>query len=247
MAGGLAGKVTLVTGAGSGIGRAAARRLSAEGSAIVLVGRQEAKLAETAGLVRGSDTLIHAADIADPAGVDGLVAAALARYGRLDVLVDAAGINVPKRSLAEGSFEDYQAVMGVNLGGAFLLARAALLIMRQQGGGTLIFVASDSGLLGNNFAGVAYVASKFGLRGLAQAINAEERQNGIRATTICPGEVNTPILDRRPRPPPPEARQRMLQPEDVAECIALAALLPPRAVIEELTVRPAAQDWASRR
>lgn len=247
MAGGLAGKVTLVTGAGSGIGRAAAARLAAEGSAIALVGRTEAKLAETAAGLRGADTWIHAADVADPAAVAGLVKALLDRYGRLDVLVDAAGINVPKRSLAEGSIEDYQAVLGVNLGGAFLLARAALPSMRAQGAGTMIFVASDSGLRGNNFAGVAYVASKFGLRGLAQAINAEERQSGIRATTIYPGEVNTPILDRRPTPPPPEARLKMLQPEDVAECIALAALLPPRAIVEELTVRPTAQDWVSRR
>jgi NAD(P)-dependent dehydrogenase (short-subunit alcohol dehydrogenase family) len=247
MAGGLAGKVTLVTGAGSGIGRAAAIRLAAEGSAIVLAGRQEAKLVETAGLLGGADAEVHAVDITDPAGVDRLVKAAHTRYGRLDVVVDAAGINVPRRSLAEGSYEDDQAVIRVNLGGGVLLARAALPFMREQGGGTLIFVGSDSGIRGNNFAGVAYIASKFGVRGLAQAINAEERQNGIRATIIHPGEVNTPILDRRPRPPPPEARTRMLQPEDVAECIALAALLPPRTIIEELIIRPAAQDWVSKR
>jgi len=85
------------------------------------------------------------------------------------------------------------------------------------------------------------------LRGLTEAINAEERQHGIRATSIYPGEVNTPILDRRPVPPPSEAREKMLQAEDIAECIALAALLPPRAIIEELVVRPAIQDWVSRR
>jgi NAD(P)-dependent dehydrogenase (short-subunit alcohol dehydrogenase family) len=119
--------------------------------------------------------------------------------------------------------------------------------MRAQGSGTIIHVVSDSGVRGNNFAGVAYIASKFGLRGLTEAINAEQRQHGIRATAIVPGEVSTPILEKRPVPPSEEERARMLQPEDVAECIALAALLPGRAIMEELVIRPAAQDWVSRR
>src|SRR5260370_337616 len=84
--------------------------------------------------------------------------------------------------------------------------------MRPQGGGPVIYIVSDSGWRGQEFAGVAYVSAKFGLRGLTEAINAEERHNGIRATSIYPGEVNTPILDRRPVPPPPEAREKMLQP-----------------------------------
>jgi NAD(P)-dependent dehydrogenase (short-subunit alcohol dehydrogenase family) len=247
MAGGLAGKVTLVTGAGSGIGQAAAVRLAQEGGAFVLVGRREANLHETAGMLGGADVLIQSADISDPAAVDGVIQATLAKYGRLDLLVNAAGLNVPKRSLADCSIEDYQTVIAADLNGAFYLTRGFLPAMRQQGGGTVINIVSDSGWRGNNFAGVAYIAAKFGLRGLTEAINAEERQHGIRATSIYPGEVNTPILDRRPVPPPPEAREKMLQASDIAECIALAALLPPRAIIEDLVVRPAIQDWISRR
>ena len=247
MAGKLEGKVTLVTGAGSGIGRAAAVRLSQEGGSLVLVGRREANLRETAGMLGGADVLIQSADISDPAAVDGIIKATLEKYGRLDVLVNAAGLNVPVRSLADCSIEDYHTVIAADLNGAFYLTRGFLQTMRQQGDGTVINIVSDSGWRGNNFAGVAYIAAKFGLRGLTEAINAEERQHGIRATSIYPGEVNTPILDRRPVPPPPEAREKMLQASDIAECVALAALLPPRAIIEDLVVRPAIQDWVSRR
>jgi len=247
MAGRLEGKVTLVTGAGSGIGQAAAVRLAQEGGSLVLVGRREAPLHETAGTLGGADVLIQSADIGDPAAVDGVIRATLEKHGRLDVLVNAAGLNVPVRSLAESSIEDYNLVVATDLSGAFYLTRGFLQTMRQQGDGTIINIVSDSGWRGNNFAGVAYIAAKFGLRGLTEAINAEERQHGIRATSIYPGEVNTPILDRRPVPPPPEAREKMLQASDIAECIALAALLPPRAIIEDLVVRPAIQDWVSRR
>lgn len=247
MAGKLEGKVTLITGAGSGIGQAVAVRLAQEGGSLVLVGRREAHLQETAGMLDGPDVLIQSADISDPAAVDGVITATLEKYGRLDLLVNAAGLNVPVRSLADCSIEDYHTVIAADLNGAFYLTRGFLQTMRQQGDGTVINIVSDSGWRGNNFAGVAYIAAKFGLRGLTEAINAEERQHGIRATSIYPGEVNTPILDRRPVPPSSEAREKMLQASDIAECVALAALLPPRAIIEDLVVRPAIQDWVSRR
>jgi NAD(P)-dependent dehydrogenase (short-subunit alcohol dehydrogenase family) len=243
----LGGRVILVAGAGSGIGRAAAIRLGRDGARLALVGRTAEKLVETAqSLAADSDAECYPLDIGDPGAVDDLARAVTARFGAIDAVVNTAGVNVVRRSLAECSVEDFTRVMQANLQGAFLLSRAFLPAMRAKGG-TIIHVSSDSGLLGNNFAGVAYVASKFGVHGLVQAINAEERQHGIRATTIFPGEVDTPILDLRPTPPTAEARRRMLQPEDVAECIALAVTLPPRAIVEHLTVRPAAQDWISRR
>jgi NADP-dependent 3-hydroxy acid dehydrogenase YdfG len=247
VSGALTGRVALVTGAGSGIGRAAAIRLAREGAALALVGRTAARLQETRERISGREVELHPADVGDPAAIDSLVAAVLSRFLRIDVVVHAAGINVRRRSLAETSVDDYQKVLDTNLRGAFLLSRAVLPAMRAQGGGTLVHVSSDSGLRGNDFAGIAYTASKFGVRGLAEAINAEERRNGIRATVIFPGEVDTPILAQRPVPVSAEARLRMLQPEDVAECIALAAILPPRALIEHLVIRPVAQEWVSRR
>ncbi len=251
MAGILDGKVALVTGAGSGIGRATAVRLAREGATIALVGREAAKLEETMRgepFASGAPGSVYAADIGDPAQVAALARTVIEQHGRLDILINAAGMNVSPRSIADGSIEDWQRVLAANVTGAYLLTKAFLAAMRAAAGGaTVVNVVSDSGLRGNNFAGVAYIASKFGMRGLTEAINAEERHNGIRATSVYPGEVNTPILDRRPVPPPPEARAKMLQAEDVAECIALAVTLPPRAIIEDLVVRPAVQDWVSRR
>jgi NAD(P)-dependent dehydrogenase (short-subunit alcohol dehydrogenase family) len=247
VSGGLAGKVALVTGAGSGIGRAAAIRLAREGAALALVGRTEARLLETRADIGDAGVEAYAADVGDPAAVDRAVSAVLARFSRIDVLVNAAGINVRERSLAGGSVEAFDEVVRTNLRGAFLLSRAVVPSMRAHGGGTIVHIVSDSALRGNDFAGIAYIASKFGVRGLTEAINAEERRHGIRVTAIFPGEVDTPLLDQRPVPVPVEARRQMLQPEDVAECIALAAMLPPRAIVEQLVVRPVVQEWVSRR
>jgi NADP-dependent 3-hydroxy acid dehydrogenase YdfG len=246
VSGGLDGKVVLISGAGSGIGRAAAIRLAREDATLVLVGRTQASLADTRAAIGAARVELSPADVCDGAAVDALISGVLKRFSRLDVLVNAAGVNTPRRSLADASLEDFESVIATNVRGAFLLSRSVLPAMRAQGGGTIIHVASDSGVRGNDFAGIAYTASKFGVRGLVEAINAEERRHGIRATAISPGEVNTPLLDKRPVPVPAEARVRMLQPEDVAECIALAATLPPRAVVEHLIVRPVAQEWARR-
>ena len=98
-------------------------------------------------------------------------------------------------------------------------------------------ILSDAAMIANAKAGAAYSASKFGVRGLTQSINLEQRQHGIRACGIFPGDINTPLLDRRPVPPSAEQRQQMLQPEDVADCVMLAISLP-GAVVEELLVRP---------
>jgi len=240
--------VALVTGAGSGIGRAAAYALADKNFSLVLVGRDEKKLEETSShLPADVHRVICACDISTKPGIESVVKIVTNQFGRLDVLVNGAGVNVPKRSLQDCEAADYDSVIATNLSGAFLLTKAFLPLMRAQEGGTIINVISDSGLRGNNFAGVAYISSKFGLRGLTEAINAEERHNGIRATAIYPGEVNTPILDKRPVPPNAEARELMLQPDDVAQCIALAATLPPRAIVEDLVIRPAVQDWVSRK
>jgi NADP-dependent 3-hydroxy acid dehydrogenase YdfG len=244
---GLAGQVALVSGAGSGIGRATAMRLANEGAAVALVGRTAERLAETRDAIANAGVEAYPGDVGDAAAVESIVKATLARFSRIDIVVNAAGINVRKRSLADGSVEDFEKVVETNLRGAFLLSRAVLPAMRKQGGGTIIHVVSDSAMRGNDFAGIAYTASKFGVRGLVEAMNAEERRHGIRVTAIFPGEVNTPLLDKLPTPVPEEARRRMLQPEDVAECIALAAMLPPRAIVEELVVRPVVQEWVSRR
>ena len=163
-------------------------------------------------------------------------AAVLARFGAVDVLVNAAGINVPARSLRALSRDDWHRIIATNLHGAYYCVRAFLPSMRERGTGTIVNINSDVGKLARDVAGPAYVSSKFGLMGLTQQINVEERGIGIRACSICPRDINTPLLDKRPQPPTPEARARMLQPEDLAACVWLAATLPSRAVLDEISL-----------
>ena len=230
--------VALVTGAGSGIGRASALRLAREGWRVALVGRRADALAETAQLAGGAAT-VHPCDIADAAAVGRVVTQVRAESGRIDALVHCAGTNIARRSWAQLSAGDYRAVLAANLDGAFHCVQAVLPGMREQGAGTVVVINSDAGRLANAKAGAAYVVSKFGLTGLVQSLNAEERAHGIRGCSIFPGDVNTPLLDKRPVPPPAEARVKMLQPEDVAAAVWLAVSLPPRAIVEELVIRPA--------
>jgi NADP-dependent 3-hydroxy acid dehydrogenase YdfG len=110
--------------------------------------------------------------------------------------------------------------------------------MRKQQAGTIVNINSIAGQNASVLSGASYVMSKFALAGLTQSINAEEAKNNIRATSIFPGDINTEILEKRPTPPPPEARAKMLQPEDVAQCVLLAINLPARAVVEELRIVP---------
>lgn len=227
--------VAVVTGAGSGVGRAVALRLAAEGWSVVLVGRQAARLDEVA---RPIGAAAFPCDIGDAAAVKAMATAVLTRFGRVDAVINSAGTNTPQRSWGELSIAAYQELMAANLHGAFHCVRAFLPAMKSHGAGTFVFINSEAGLRASAKSGVAYSAAKFGLTGLAQSLNAEERANGIRACSIFPGDIDTPLLDKRPVPPPAEARKKMLQPEDVADCVWLAVNLPSRAVVEELLLRP---------
>jgi len=233
-------KTALITGAGSGVGRAVALALAAEGWKVAAVGRRPAPLNETAQLAgkNAANVFPASCDIGDPAAVESMAREALNRLGAIEVLVNAAGTNVPRRSLHELSAADYRQIVDANLNGPYYCVQALLPSMRARQSGTIINVVSDAAKQASAKAGPAYVVSKFGLAGLTQSINAEERSNGIRASAVFPGDIDTPLLDRRPNPPTTEARQRMLQPEDVAACVLLAIHLPTRAIVEEILVRP---------
>ena len=226
----------VITGAGSGIGRAVALRFAAEGWNVALVGRRADALAETAALTPQADGRIalFPCDVSVPDAVAAMGTAVVERFGAVDVLVNSAGINVPHRSFEALSVEDWNAVIGTNLHGAYYCVRAFLPAMRRRGSGTIININSDVGKVARVVSGPAYVSSKFGLRGLTQQINAEERANGVRACSILPRDVNTPLLDKRPQPPPADARARMIQPDDVAACVWLVATMQPYAIVEEI-------------
>jgi NADP-dependent 3-hydroxy acid dehydrogenase YdfG len=234
-------KAAVVTGAGSGVGRAVAIALAKQGWKIAITGRRADALRETAQMARqhqSDDWVVCPCDIGDLAAVEKLAALVFKKFGAVEALVNAAGTNVPKRSLAELSMEDYRRMLDTNIHGAYYCLQAFLPSMRRQQSGTIVNVISDAGIQASAKSGPGYVISKFGLRGLTQSINAEERGNGVRACSVLPGDIDTPLLDQRPTPPTAEARQKMLKAEDVAECVLLAINLPQRAVLEELLLRP---------
>ena len=233
-------KTAIVTGAGSGVGQAVALRLAREGWNVGLLGRHMEPLQQTVKLAeeRAGAMLPVPCDVVDAMQVEKAVGEVAQKFGPAQVLVASAGINIPNRSWEVLNVQDFHRVIDANLNGTFHCVRAVLPGMRAQGTGTIVVIVSDAGMLASAKAGAAYVASKFGQRGLVQSINAEERQHGIRATGIFPGDINTPLLDKRPVPPPPEARATMLQPEDLAACVMFAINLPQRGIVEELLVRP---------
>jgi NADP-dependent 3-hydroxy acid dehydrogenase YdfG len=233
-------KTAVVTGAGSGVGQAVALALVKQNWRVALVGRRAETLRETvqrAGSARGQ-WLVCPCDIGDNAAVEQMAAEVHAKFGSVEVLVNAAGTNAPQRALELLSIKDYHQMINTNLNGAYYCTQAFLPGMRARKTGTIVHIVSDAGRQASPKAGPAYVMSKFGLAGLTQAINAEERANGIRACAIFPGDIDTPLLDRRPSPPSAEARAKMLRPEEVAECVMLAIQLPPHAIVEELVIRP---------
>jgi NADP-dependent 3-hydroxy acid dehydrogenase YdfG len=136
---------------------------------------------------------------------------------------------------------DWDSVIAANVTGVYLLCQAVLPGMIERGGGTIVAVSSVAGIRPGLIGGVPYSAAKAAVRNLMGHIHSEHRDKGIRATTILPAEVDTPILDRRPLPPDTKARSTMMQPEDVARAIMLCVTLPARTVIEELVMVPTIQ------
>lgn len=178
-----------------------------------------------------------AADAAEASQMEYLAQQTRARLGEIDILVFATGINVPDRSMQRLTAEIWDTVIGVNLNGAYYATRAVLPAMRARGAGHLIYIASVSGLFAD-VSGAAYQASKRGMLGLAHATRLEEKENGIRTCVVCPGLVDTEILDRRPVKPSAEMLAKALRPEDVAATVLAVAMLPPRVCVPEMQVVP---------
>lgn len=233
-------KTAVVTGAGSGVGRSVALKLLAEGWNVTLVGRREDALRETASLAGSASgrALVCPTDIAEAQAVHRMAQATAKAHGDVEVLVNAAGTNVPQRALEVLSQPDYELMLNTNLHGAYHCVQAFLPGMRSRGLGTIVNVISDAGKQASPKAGPGYVMSKFGLAGLTQAINAEERGRGVRAIGIFPGDIDTPLLDKRPVVPDAAARSRMMKPEDIADCVLFCIRLPHHVVVEEMIVRP---------
>jgi NADP-dependent 3-hydroxy acid dehydrogenase YdfG len=236
----LDGQIAWVTGAGTGIGEAAAIALAAEGMTVVLTGRRKEPLETVAARIEkaGGQAVVAPADVSKPQAVRQVAEKIRADFGRLDVLVNNAGTNIPDRSWGRLKPDGIDAVIQGNLASAFYVVEAALPIMRAQGGGLMIHTASWAGRFIGPISGPAYMASKHGVVAMSHSINLEECQNGIRSCVLCPGEVATPILKHRSPPEAPETIARMLQPEDMGNLIAYVARQPKHVCINEVVISP---------
>lgn len=240
----LAGKVAWVTGAGSGIGRAASVALAAEGAALVLTGRSPEPLAETAGLLApDAVALVEPGDVTDAHRMRAIAAAIGERFGRLDVMVNNAGANIPERRWSELSAEGIDALIGVNLSSAFYGVTAALPLMRARGDGLFIHVGSRVARYWDGPSGPGYIAAKSALTAMSHTLNAEECVNGIRSTLLNPGETATAILANaikagRRAPLTREEADRLLKAEEVADLIRYVACLPKHVCMPEVMLTP---------
>lgn len=232
------GQVAWVTGAGSGIGLAAARTLAQAGAKVALTGRRVGPLKAAAALIQdqGGVAIVAPADVADAAAVEVASQEVLGALGRCDILVNAAGINIPQRSWSQVLPEGFDAVVTADLNGCFYTSRAVLPVMRSQGRGLIIQISSWSGRYVTRLTGPAYSAAKHALNALSESLNQAEFENGIRSCCICPGEVATPILDKRPVPVSDAEKARMLQPDDLGEVILFVARLPARLCVNEVLI-----------
>jgi NADP-dependent 3-hydroxy acid dehydrogenase YdfG len=236
----LSGKVAWITGAGSGIGQAAAVELATAGALVVISGRRSEALEETRGLVSagGGEVEKLPLDVAERKQVTHAAHEILERHGRIDVLVNCAGANVPKRHWNELALESWEQVLGVNLNGAFYCTAAVLPAMRGRRDGVVINISSWYGRHDGYIAGPAYNAAKHALASMTASLNIEEGVNGIRGCVIYPGEVATSILKARPVPPSAEDQARMLQPADLARIVRFVAEAPPHVCLNEIVVAP---------
>ncbi|HYL94651.1 MAG TPA: SDR family NAD(P)-dependent oxidoreductase [Terriglobales bacterium] len=236
----LIGKVALITGASRGIGLAIAMALAREGCNLVVTWRdrkaldaaqRRLKLAARAG-APAPQILAHVADVRDPKSVAALFAAVKKQFGRLDILINNAGISHAMAEVERLPLATWREVIETNLTGTFLITQAALPLLRR--GGTIInnlSVAATRVFAGQS----AYCAAKHGALGLTRTLREELRPRGIRVIALMPGATNTDIWNQFwPEAP----RRRMLRPETVAQAVLDALLLPPESTVEEITLMP---------
>ena len=239
----LGGKLALVTGAGGGLGRSVALLLAREGARVVLVGRRNDALDETVSLIaaEGGSAWARAADLTKAVAVTALFEGVRAEHGPVDILINNAGSAPNVKNLRWMGDADWERTISVNLTAVYAAVKAVLPDMLDRGEGTLITVSSLAAERPNLLGGAPYGAAKAAVKNFMGYLRATYRNQGLRATTILPGEMNTPILDTRVRPPTPAERARMLDPEDVARIVLLCCTLPPRALIEDIAVAPTFQ------
>lgn len=236
----LAGKVVWITGTGTGIGQRAAEKLAKARCDVILSGRRLESLEASAAALRdaGGSAEVMQLDLAEADAVDAVAQAISAKYGRLDILMNSAGINIANRRFANFSTKDWKAFVDVNLSGVFYCIQATLPMLRAAGDGLIINIASWAGNHINYLTGPGYTATKYGVGAMSEVLNMEEFQNGVRATSVYPAEVATPILDSHPVPVTDADKARMAQPQDLGDVVVFLVELPDRVCFNEITFSP---------
>lgn len=236
----LDGKIAWVTGAGGGIGEASAKALAAGGAHVVLSGRRLAEIERVRDeiVAAGGKAELAQLDVVDPAATQAIADDLIARLGGIDIFMANAGINVPNRSVAAVTPADFAKVVDINLNGVMNGVLAVVPHMRAKGAGTLILTSSWAGRHPSRLTGPAYSASKHAVVALSHSINQDEGVNGIRCTALMPGEVATPIMQSRPKPPSAEDLGKMLQAEDLGAMVRYIAEAPAHVCINEVLISP---------
>lgn len=239
-----AGKVVVVVGGGTGIGAATALAFAKAGARVFIGGRRTEQLAKVAELSAGVHPIqFRSVDVAKRDEVISYFDWVVGLVERIDVFVNAAGINVKDRAMSVLSPDQWDNVVNINANGAYNCLFAVLPTMRKQKDGVIFNISSVAGKRAIALGGVAYSASKFAMTALGTCVSNEVNKDGIRLINVYPGEVNTPILDHRPTPVSDEHRQRILQPEEVAEVLTSLAALPKNVHVPEIVIKPLAQEW----
>ncbi len=228
-----------ITGAGSGIGAAMARAFAGAGYSVALTARGRAGLETVAAEIAGAGgaATIHEGDVTDRAGMADLAGEIAREYGGIHILCNNAGLNIPRRRWDQLDWPSWDEVVEVNLTGALNVIAATLPVMRHQKDGVTIHTSSWAGRFHSPGGGAIYGATKHALTSLSASLNAEEGANGIRSTALCPAEVETPLLARRPGYDPRDA-PAMIQPDDMAATALYVAAMNPRVAIHEITLAP---------
>lgn len=235
----LNGKTALVTGGGSGIGEAIAIDLADAGVAVTICGRRAEPLEETARNItdNGGNANCIVTDMTDPDDIEKL-AHNLLDQGGPDIIVNNAGFSSKVRSPLFIGADEWRSVMDVNTMGPAILNRHLLDSMITKGEGDIVLIASMAALRPSVLGGVAYSAAKIAAKAYMEVLEQEIKRYGIRCLTVCPGEVDTPVLINRPLPPGKDERALMLLPEDVSAAVMMALSLPRRATIKEIAITP---------
>ena len=239
----LEGKVCIITGGGSGIGRGAARMMAEKGAKVALVGRTAEKVEAVRNEITtaGGVAEAFALDVSDYDAVMQMGKEVKDAWGRIDVLVNNAGHSSRHRRLLTITPEEIRSVIDSNLIGTIFCTQAVVPAMLEAKRGTIINVSSLAGVTPGPFSGLAYGPAKAAVINFTDYLNAELRNTGIRASVVIPGEVNTPILDNRPIPPSEDAKMAMVDVEETSATITFIASLPQRTHIPSLVIRPTMQ------